>query len=93
MISPVFSRKVGSSPRSRSAAQVGSARRSCQTIALYSGSPVRRFHTTVVSRWLVMPIDAMSFAVTPAFASASFAVASCVCQISIGSCSTQPGCG
>jgi len=28
---------------------------SCQTIALPTGVPVRRSHSTVVSRWLVMP--------------------------------------
>ena len=33
---------------------------SCQTIALPYGRPVRRFHTTVVSRWLVMPSAARS---------------------------------
>jgi hypothetical protein len=60
---------------------------------LWIGSPLRRFHTSVVSRWLVMPIEAMSAACRPAFASASCAVASWVAQISIGSCSTQPGCG
>ena len=37
-----------------------SVRVSCQTIALWTGSPVARSHTTVVSRWLVMPIAATS---------------------------------
>src|SRR6478752_5261617 len=40
-----------------------------------------------------MPIAAMSPAATPAWASASRAVASCDSQISRGSCSTQPGLG
>jgi hypothetical protein len=31
-----------------------------QTTALQSGSPVVLSHTTVVSRWLVMPIDRMA---------------------------------
>ena len=35
-------------------------RRSCQTMALWIGSPVSRSQTTVVSRWLVMPMAAMS---------------------------------
>ena len=35
-------------------------RRSCQTMALAIGSPVLRSHTTVVSRWLVMPMAATS---------------------------------
>ena len=73
--------------------QVGSARRSCQTMALQIGAPVARFHTTVVSRWFVIPMARMSAAFSLALASASCAVASCVPQISIGSCSTQPGCG
>ena len=37
-----------------------SVRVSCQTIALPTGLPVVRSHTTVVSRWLVMPTAAMS---------------------------------
>ncbi len=40
--------------RSHSAA----VRVSSHTIALYSGWPVRRSHTSVVSRWLVMPTAA-----------------------------------
>jgi hypothetical protein len=55
--------------------------------------PVRRFHCSVVSRWLVMPMARMSAAVSPALAMASCAVASCADQISIGSRSTQSGCG
>jgi hypothetical protein len=47
-------------PCSRSCAHSGSPRRSCQTMALWMGWPVRRFHTTVVSRWLVMPIARIS---------------------------------
>ena len=31
-------------------------RRSCQTIARPTGTPVARFHRTTVSRWFVMPI-------------------------------------
>ena len=57
-------------PWARSWAQ-GSPRRSCQTMALCSGSPVRRFHSTVVSRWLVMPTAWMSCARSPAWASAA----------------------
>jgi hypothetical protein len=37
-------------------------RRSCHTIALWIGLPVARSHTTTVSRWLVMPIAAISLA-------------------------------
>ena len=45
-------------PASRSSSQRAAVRRSCQTIARCRGSPVRRSHTTTVSRWLVMPIAA-----------------------------------
>ena len=41
-----------------SSAQTSAVRRSCQTIALCSGLPVARSHTSVVSRWLVMPMAA-----------------------------------
>ena len=49
----------GSWPCWRSAAQASAVRRSCQTMALWIGLPVARSQTTVVSRWLVMPIAAM----------------------------------
>src|SRR5882757_6401516 len=55
--------------------------------------PVARSHTTVVSRWLVMPIAAMSLGPTPAFFSASRQVATVEVQMSSGSCSTQPDAG
>ena len=66
---------------------------SCQTIALWTGSPVVRSHTTVVSRWLVMPTPAMSSALAPAVFD-RLVETSCVrSQISFASCSTQPGLG
>jgi len=68
-------------------------RRSCQTIALWIGSPVWRSHRIVVSRWLVMPIPAMSAAASLAPARAARLVAMTDCQISSGSCSTHPGRG
>jgi hypothetical protein len=40
-----------------------------------------------------MPIAAMSLACRRARAIASAATATCVAQISLGSCSTHPGCG
>ncbi len=43
---------------------MSAVRRSCQTMARCTAVPVARSHTTVVSRWLVMPIAAMSLAVT-----------------------------
>ncbi len=51
---------AGSWPAARSAAQASAVRRSCQTMALWIGLPVARSQTIVVSRWLVMPIAAMS---------------------------------
>ena len=75
------------------AAQRSAVRRSCQTIARPSGCPVARSHTTTVSRWLVIPMPAMSFAVTPAFAIAERTVATTLDQMSSGSCSTWPGAG
>ena len=66
---------------------------SCQTIALWTGSPVVRSHTSAVSRWLVMPTPAMSSALAPAEDIAS-STTSCVrAQTSFASCSTQPGLG
>ena len=44
----------------RSSSQIAAVRRSCQTMALAIGRPVARSQTTVVSRWLVMPMAAMS---------------------------------
>ena len=43
-----------------SASTSASVRVSCQTMAWATGSPVRRSHSTVVSRWLVMPMAATS---------------------------------
>ena len=77
-------------PSSRSRAQIPAVRRSCQTIARCSGMPVRRFQTSVVSRWLVMPMAAIASAPIPAFATASRQVAATVDQRSSGSCSTHP---
>ena len=47
----------------------------------------------VVSRWLVMPMAAMSWTSTPLWATTSFMTPYWVDQISIGLCSTQPCCG
>jgi hypothetical protein len=62
-------------------------------MALYTGSPVFLSHTTVVSRWLVIPTAArlpeFSEALDRAWATASRVLS----QISFGSCSTQPAFG
>ena len=47
----------------------------------------------VVSRWLVMPMAAISSEVMPQLASASASVELWLAQICRGSCSTQPGLG
>jgi hypothetical protein len=62
-------------------------------MASWIGRPLSRSHRTVVSRWLVMPIAAMSAASSPALRMAARAVSRTVCQIASGSCSTHPGCG
>ena len=49
--------------------------------------------TTAVSRWLVMPIAAMSCLVMLALDSACPITSRVLFQISIGSCSTQPALG
>ena len=87
---PVRSRTCGSRPAARSPAQASAVRRSCQTIARCTGRPVARSQSTVVSRWLAMPMAAIPPASIPARAMASRAVARVLCQISSGSCSTQP---
>ena len=56
---PVLAATVSARPRRTRSAIIGSVRRHCQQMALHTGSPVRRSHTTVVSRWLVMPTAAM----------------------------------
>src|SRR5213592_1840077 len=89
----VFLRKVASWPAAFNRSQIGAVTRLCHTIALATGFPVAFSHSTVVSRWLVTPIAAISSALMPARAIASFAVANCVDQIASGSCSTWPGPG
>ncbi len=64
MIRPVLAEIAGSWPSPLSLAQMSAVRRSCQTMARCTAVPVARSHTTVVSRWLVMPIAAMSLALT-----------------------------
>ena len=93
MIRPVFCEITGSRPSAFSFAQMSAVRRSCQTMARCTACPVARSHTTVVSRWLVMPIAAMSFAVMPACAIASRQTVTVEVQMSSGSCSTQPEAG
>ena len=86
-------RKTGSCPSDLSRSQIAADRRHCHTIALWTGASVRRSQTTVVSRWLVIPIAAIRSGASWAAASARRTTPSVVCQIASGSCSTQPGCG
>ena len=62
-------------------------------MALYTGCPVWRSQTTVVSRWLVMPSAATCEAFVSAAVRAPPNTVRVVRQISIGSCSTHPGRG
>ena len=66
---------------------------SCQTIALWTGRPVRRDQTTVVSRWSLMPTAASARASAPASRSATRMQVRTRSRISSASCSTQPGRG
>ncbi|CAM5702986.1 hypothetical protein SALBM135S_02311 [Streptomyces alboniger] len=66
---------------------------SCHTMALCTGLPVARSHRTVVSRWLVMPSALSRSALSPALAIAPATTACTFDQISVASCSTQPGLG
>ena len=93
MMRPVLAVIAGSWPSLFNCAQISAVRRSCQTMARWIACPVARSHTTVVSRWLVMPMAAMSFAVTLAFFIASRQQAMVEVQMSSGSCSTQPEAG
>ena len=90
---PVFSRKRSCPPSEESSLQIWSVRVSCQTIALWTGLPVDRSQTIVVSRWFVTPTAEMSPAEAPAFFSPASITSSVRKVISIGSCSTQPGLG
>ena len=86
-------RSAASKPSALIASQRAAVRRHCQTMALCTGSPVRRSQMTVVSRWLVMPIAATSDGVTRACSSTARAVSRWERQMSCGSCSTHPGLG
>ena len=93
MTRPVLRRMSGALPAVRSRSHSFAVRRSCQTMAFAMGLPVWRSHSSVVSRWLVMPMAAILAAVSLAFFSAALAVASWVFQMAPASCSTQPGLG
>jgi hypothetical protein len=77
----------------RAAHRSAAVRRSCQTMAGATGSPVARSHSTVVSRWLVIAMAVHCAACTPVRRSTSSATPAGCRQISPASCSTQPGWG
>ena len=66
MIRPVVLWMYSSNPCAFSHSHSGAVRRHCQTIALQIGMPVSASQATVVSRWFVMLIAAMSSAVMSA---------------------------
>ncbi len=73
--------------------QIAAVRASSHTIALCNGRPVRRSHSSVVSRWFVTP-TAITRAGVPAVSAASSALAMqlvTLAQISSGSCSVHLG--
>ena len=72
---------------------MGAVRRHCHTMALAMGRPVSLSQRMVVSRWLVMPMPAISSGATPDWATTSIMVAYWDDQISMASCSTQPSWG
>ena len=87
------SRTSGSCPAARSSSQRAAVRRSCQTSARCSGSPLAGSQATTVSRWFAIPIASSSAPWMPASAIASLATRRVASQISSASCSTQPGRG
>ena len=97
--SPVSSVTRASCPASRSASQIRAVRRSCQTMAGRGAARSARSQITAVSRWLVMPRQVTGGtrdAAPPAPPAPSRAwrhAARVACQISSGTCSTQPGRG
>ena len=90
---PGLGRDLGSCPPAFSSRHASAVRRSCQTMARWIGWPVRRSQITPVSRWLVMPMAAISPAAQPGGGQRLAAVSTVVRQMSSGSCSTQPEAG
>ena len=90
---PVRRRIASSQPSSRRRSQTPAVLRSCHTIAGWTARRVSLRHSTVVSRWLAIPIAASDRADVAATARASPAAASMARHQWSGSCSTQPGRG
>ena len=64
-----------------------------EALHLWTGRPVRRDQTTVVSRWSLMPTAASARASAPASCNATRMQVRTRSRISSASCSTQPGRG
>src|SRR5690242_8199113 len=90
---PVLARNRSAPPARENLATSSATRISCHTSALVTGSPVFLFHTTVVSRWFVIPTAAKSDGRIFPCANASAMTSPVRRQISCGSCSTHPGLG
>ena len=90
---PVLSRNLSFNPWAFSSSQIPAVCLDCQTIALYTGSPVSLSHTTVVSRWFVIPIPSICSAFTLDSDKTLAMTARIDPQISLALCSTQPGFG
>ena len=88
-----MSRIHGSFPWAFSSLHRSAVRRSCQTIALWIGRPEWRSQSSVVSRWLVMPMACSSAGLIDAWRMAVPTALSVAVQMSSRSCSTHPGFG
>jgi hypothetical protein len=78
-------------PPSWSSRQIPVERRSCQTMARWTASPVSRSQRTTVSRWFVIPTPSTRKASRfRAASSASRPTRRVTSQISSASCSTHP---
>ena len=90
---PVFARKRSIPPLFAMASTMSWVLVSCQTMALYTGVPVWRFQTKVVSLWFVIPSAAMECLVMLARLRAWPTASLALSQICMASCSTKPACG
>ena len=84
MTRPVRSRTRSSWPASRSSSQRSAVRRSCQTSARWTGSPVFGSQATTVSRWFVIPIPSELGALHPGVGQRPIATLRVTSQISRG---------
>ena len=93
MTNPVFSWIISVWPSAFNWSAIGEDWRDCQTIAFAIGWPVVLSQTTVVSRWLVMPMPAIASGRIPDSINAPAMTDWTEFQISLALCSTQPDFG